>query len=303
MKIKIQKINFTLIEIIAAMAVFLIIMLILISFFVSAQSIWNLTRQKNSMYENARVALDLIGRDLQCLYYEQEKIPFFHHPGSSAIDNDTEALYFVSATNCLPCYDNNAKLCEIAYKFYNLDVPATPSTNPPIANAGWLVRSVTGDQQGINTSWNFYSKPTEKVLTETPPLGKIYHDTDATYAFTKESYSATGTKYSRDVFNTVIPYVVDLSFICYKKDGTVIGTGTPPSLATQNFHPLQNTSPTTQAEKQMIPYSIMIQLTLLDRESWLKWKSAGSSLANPILLNNARSFSRTVLIGERGQKY
>jgi prepilin-type N-terminal cleavage/methylation domain-containing protein len=279
---KVQKKGFTLIELMAAMGVFSIIMLILISFFISAQNIWNLTRQKNTMYENARIALDLIARDIQCIYYEQEKIPFYHHPGSAA-DNDTEALYFISTTNCLPNYDCNTRLCEIAYKFYNIDDPPAPA-KPTNARAGALVRSVTGDAQSTtNTAWNYYGKPSESVGVENPPLGKIYHATDDTYAFTRESYSA-GVKCSRDVFNTVIPYVVNLSYVCFKKDGTVIDT-------------------VSDANKKMIPYSIMIELTLLDRESWLKWKAVGSSPTDQLLLNNRRVFSRTVLIGERGQKY
>jgi len=260
--------SFTLIEIIAAMGVFSIIMLILLSFFSSAQNIWSLSRQRSTMYENARIALDLIARDIQCIYYEQEKIPFYHHPGS-AVANDTEALYFVSATNCPPNYDNNTRLCEIAYKFYNMD-DTTPGAT---TNRGWLVRSVTGDEKGLNAKCNYYG---------TPPLGKVYDDNDpgdATYAFTRGNNS-------RDAFNAVIPYVVNLSFICYKNDVTAvpIGTGTPNA-------------------KLMFPYSVMIELTILDRESWLKWKAATFVATSPILLNNQRTFSRTVLIGERGQKY
>jgi type II secretory pathway pseudopilin PulG len=277
MRIRIQKKNFTLIELIAAMGVFSIIMLLLISFFSSAQSIWNLTRQKNAMYENARISLDLMARDIQCIYYEYEKIPFYHYPGTGAV-NDTEALYFVSATNVLPNYDCNTRLCEIAYKFYNQDV----STAGAWTGHGWLVRSVTGDDKTTpNAAWNYYGKPTEKQAAETPPLGKVYDASDSSFAFTQNSNS-------RDVFNTVIPNVVNLSFKCFKNDGALID----PADISADYR-----------NSKMIPYSIMIELTLLDRESWLKWKAVGGLPTDPLLLNNRRVFSRTVLIGERGQKY
>lgn len=279
MRRRIQKKNFTLIELIAAMGVFSIIMLLLISFFSSAQSIWNLTRQKNAMYENARIALDLMARDIQCIYYEYEKIPFYHYPGTVAV-NDTEALYFVSATNVLPNYDCNTRLCEIAYKFYNQD---DLSIGPSWAKAGWLVRSVTGDDKAtINPRWNYYSTPAENF-----PNGKVYDPThplsDPTYAFTNDGSSS-------DAFNTVIPYVVSLKYTGFRNNGTMI-----------DINDLNATI--AETNRKMIPYSIMIELTLLDRESWLKWKAVGGSPTDPLLLNNRRVFSRTVLIGERGQKY
>ncbi len=293
MRNKTDRSGFTLIELIAAMGVFSIIMLVLLSFFSSAQNIWNLSRQKTTMYENARIALDLISRDLQCMYYEQGKVPFYHHPGTAANydsspgnnDNDTEALYFISATNCLPGYDNNTRLCEIAYKFYNIDLPVAPAV-PTTSRAGWLVRSVTGDQQGTNTKWNYYGKP-----EESPPNGKIYHASDSSYAFTNDESS-------RDVFSTVIPYVVDLKFICLKRDGTTM-------IETRDANGIMDPvdPPNTETIKKMIPYSIMIELTLLDRESWMKWAATSYDKTSPILLNNKRTFSRTVLIGERGQKY
>jgi hypothetical protein len=270
MRMKTHRKKFTLIELIAAMGVFSIIMLIMISLFSSTQKIWNLTRQKSTMYENARIALDIMARDIQCIYYEYGKVPFYHHPGSGAADNDTEALYFVSATNSLPSYDCNTRLCEIAYKFYNDE---NLTIGPAFAKEGWLVRSVTGDGKAtINPRWNYYGTPAENF-----PNGKVYAPSDPNYAFTKDASSS-------DAFNTVIPYVVSLKFTGFTKNGTMIDINDPtPTKADTN--------------RKMIPYSIMIELTLLDSESWLKWKAAGGSPTNQ------RVFSRTVLIGERGQKY
>jgi len=56
---------FTLIEMLAAMAIFVVIMFALFRFMVSAQQVWSMTNSSAEVYNNARIAMDLIGRDLQ----------------------------------------------------------------------------------------------------------------------------------------------------------------------------------------------------------------------------------------------
>ena len=124
-KIEIPRKYFTLIELMAAMGVFAIIMLIMLSFFSSAQKAWTNCANRGQIYENARIAMDLISRDLQCAYYDKDKIPFWNkgytnYILANAVYNQ-EALCFVSATNIAPdgC---NSKICEIKYQLYNLMV-------------------------------------------------------------------------------------------------------------------------------------------------------------------------------------
>ncbi|MEI6422677.1 MAG: prepilin-type N-terminal cleavage/methylation domain-containing protein, partial [Lentisphaerota bacterium] len=106
MKKKIFKKKFTLIELMAAMGVFAIIMLIMLTFFNSAQKAWTNCINRGQIYENARIAMDLIARDLQCVYYEKEKVPFWHKGYTSyAVANavyNQEALCFVSVTSITP---------------------------------------------------------------------------------------------------------------------------------------------------------------------------------------------------------
>ena len=122
MKNKILKKHFTLIELMAAMGVFAIIMLIMLTFFSSAQKAWTSCINRGQIYENARIAMDLISRDLQCAYYEKDKIPFWNkgytnYAVADAVYNQ-ESLCFVSVTNVAPdgC---NSKICEIKYQLYN----------------------------------------------------------------------------------------------------------------------------------------------------------------------------------------
>ncbi len=266
-----KKQNFTLVEMVVSLGVFSILMLIMFQLFTSAQKAWLNSSNRSSVYQDARMALELISRDIQCIYYEQGKVPFYHHPASGAA-NDTEALFFVSATSIGPSYTISSKLCEIAYKFYNADVG--------VAKNGWLVRSVTGDAEGSNTKWNFYNTwndPTPAIRT-TP-----YNDaSNAAYAFTQDSASS-------DAYNTIIPHVVNLTFKCFNKNGVEI-------------------DPTTDEVKRgTFPYSINIELSLLDPDSWKKWKAlggaGGGANADRIRDENLRTLSKTVSIGERGQTY
>ena len=64
---------FTLLELFVSMGVFAILMLALMQFFTSAQSIWTRSNTRYDMYDNARLALNLMATDLQCLYYDDYK--------------------------------------------------------------------------------------------------------------------------------------------------------------------------------------------------------------------------------------
>ena len=270
---------FTLIEMIVALGVFSLLAVIMLSFLSSAQRIWSTSANRSSVFENARLALGLIARDIQCSYYDQGSTPFYHYvPASASLDNnDRETLYFVSSTSCPPSYACNSKLCEIAYTFYAQDDTANA------CKLGWLVRSVTGDGQGTNSKWNFAGKAAEdKVYSNSNPG-------DSSFAFTKGSSS-------KDSYEYVIPYVTSLSFTCYNKKGEDIQTLTPPG---ENLN-------------KMFPYSVRVDLTLMDRESWLKWRALDSATptdladtgnAEAFRKNNERRFTRTILIGERGQRY
>ncbi|MFZ2655982.1 MAG: prepilin-type N-terminal cleavage/methylation domain-containing protein [Victivallales bacterium] len=253
---------FTLIELIAAMGVFAIIMVIVMSVFTAANRAWANCRDRGEVYENARVAMDLISRDIQCIYYEYRKVPFYHSTTSGP--NANEALFFTSATSIRPGAATS-KICEVAYSFYNVDTSG--------CKAGHLIRSVTADN--TPAKWNYYN---------TPALSKVFANSDATYAFTQDSTS-------KEAYNPVIPNVVSLSFNCLKRDGTLIVPAATP---------------------EMFPYSIVVNLTLLDSGSWAKWIAKSGDTSNPagdppaaktFREENQRKFSKTIIIGERNQQY
>lgn len=75
MKKKNRLFAFTLVEVIVSMAVFAILMLGLMQFFTSAQSLWTTTSNQVSTYEEARTAVNMLADDLLCLYSEDRSTP------------------------------------------------------------------------------------------------------------------------------------------------------------------------------------------------------------------------------------
>lgn len=150
-----RKTRFTLIEILAAMAVLIVLMAMVFTFFASAQKAWSITDTNTRIYENARVAFDLISRDLQCAATSEEparEIPFYQAFGTDFDPtnwNRRLGLYFVTVAE--PASAAKTKLCEIGYQLY---------TGNDASHSGdrfWFRRSRTCDSDGA--TWNFYGIP------------------------------------------------------------------------------------------------------------------------------------------------
>ena len=73
-----RKFCFTIVEVTVAMLVLAILLTIIMQFFDSAQKSWSLSSGKSTIYENARIALGLINRQIQGIYYEDGVVPFYH---------------------------------------------------------------------------------------------------------------------------------------------------------------------------------------------------------------------------------
>lgn len=78
---------FTLLELLVSMGVFAVLMLALMQFFTSAQGIWTRSNSRTDMFDSARLAMNMMAVDLQCLYYEDmhpATKKFFHLDGSDS---------------------------------------------------------------------------------------------------------------------------------------------------------------------------------------------------------------------------
>ncbi len=318
MQKRIYPIWFTLIEMIVAMGVFSVLLVIMLSFFGSAQRAWSDSSAIGEVYENARIAMDLMARDIQSAYYEADtagEIPFWHRGrmdsvwGANYEPYYNECLSFISVTDP-PNSNCSTKLCEVEYQ---LAYHNSGTTNPKLE--GWLRKSVTGDfnsdsPKTVNKRYNFRqnfnvgdtdgvpANPTKVFTGNYASRGDMIEDDGSGLNDT------SGVLPIKDGFKKIIPYMVHLEFHCFKKDGTEI-------------EPDATGSATT-----VFPYSINFKFILLDRTSWDKWKALGGdptqiyyNHAGNVLIENdnptakdfrlkrQRVFTKTIYLGDRGEKY
>ncbi|MFA4943652.1 MAG: hypothetical protein WC789_02995 [Lentisphaeria bacterium] len=136
--------RFTLIELLAAMAVLVILMFALFSFFGTAQKLWSHTETNTRIYENARTALDIITRDLQATIPNGEdagKIPFWIGKRETIATGDRDRLAFVAATEAFNGTESRA--VEVLYNYDATDFE--------------FKRALTGDD-ATTANWDFYAK-------------------------------------------------------------------------------------------------------------------------------------------------
>lgn len=127
---------FTLIELLASMAILGLIMVMLFSAFEQISKAWTQGESRVETFTEARAILDLMSRELsQAILTPQ--ITF---------RAEKNAVYFVAPVNVNPA--NHDDLCEVGYVFDKSD--STKITT--------LVRKLTEPSTG-NANWNFYGNP------------------------------------------------------------------------------------------------------------------------------------------------
>lgn len=128
---------FTLVELLAAMAIFTVMLGMVFAMLAGAQRAWSAVDRNTRIYENARILMDLITRDLQCAIASDtdgQEIPFTADPGTIT---DQDLLAFVAAVD--PPSEADSRLCEILYAWENYV----------------FKRSCIGDN--TESAWNFYT--------------------------------------------------------------------------------------------------------------------------------------------------
>ena len=274
---------FTLLEIIVSLAIFSILLTAGICFYNTVISINLDSSNVLEVRQNAQVALNLMARDIECLYYGGEGTAFWHW--KPAVKPSTweqyrnELLAFVSQTKVI----SNTSISDIGKVKYQKYF----STNHMDSNDGWLRRSVTGDLtsgQQLDSDWNY--------------VGNYYVGyTCSENNGVPEAVFTANSKACGD-YQKLIPCVIDLSFDCFDKDGDIID----PTVFTSksSVYNLRDIPPYNK-----VPCLVDITLTLMDRNSWTKWivlggkpnpdEDSGKSLE--FRLRHQWTFKRTVLVG------
>ena len=97
-----RKSSFTLLEIIVAMGVFSLLMAMTMQFFSGAQRIWSSSESRNTVYSDARVAMDLMATLLQSTYYKENETPFIIVENKTTSPADRDAIYFATKSPLRP---------------------------------------------------------------------------------------------------------------------------------------------------------------------------------------------------------
>ena len=290
-KLKIVRKYFTLVELLATMAILSILVLVAFQFFSTAQNTWSITEAKRSTFEDARIALDIISRDIECAYYGNGTAPFWHWNGgrpSGWGEYRNELIAFVSNTPIPPNSACASVLCEVKYQLYY-------ATSHSDTNDGWVRRSVTGSKNSDGTDnpkWNYLNNFT---------VGYTTNAGNPVSAFTANSNSS-------EDYQKLIPYVLDLSFTCDTDTdtGTVINPDTTTSTAADSYD--------VRVNQPYFPTVVTVSLTVMDRESWQKWiKLQGSNVyhgdfdeplnspSRNFRTSHQITFTKMVYLGNRGQ--
>ena len=110
--------RFTLVELLVSMGVLVIILGFILQFFIGSQRLWQSMEQRNSLYADARVAMDVMTTMLQNCFYSDGGIPF-----SIRRDDYRDKIYFATQSK------QNLPGGRLKYVSFQLgDASATPST-------------------------------------------------------------------------------------------------------------------------------------------------------------------------------
>ena len=313
---------YTIVEVMVAMGIFLVMMTIMMQFFTSAQKVWNSASKRNFMYADARVAMNVMTREIQSMLYDNDDdgtgiYPFWlEWIDIDDIDSETRtttlkdyfiankdlpeqgspaepyltALNFISTSDLKPV-DEGSDVCEIRYRF----VPAyfEGSTPYSISNVkgGKLERSCTAEYWTTGTA----TAPADYNFAATPyqgsnlPVGRLT---------TIWPFAAPVTA----PFQTVISGVYSMRFTCYKWGGSGLVRLDPMDRTSTG----EDTTGTAIADYNLamgtpVPVAIRIDMKLMDPKD-LKSLIVAIDDSNSKQIKNLkqkmRTFSKVIYLGK-----
>ncbi|MCP4177653.1 MAG: hypothetical protein GY756_07795 [bacterium] len=256
--------NYTLIELIITLGTLAVVLVVALQLFVTSEKAWKQSSNRVQVFENANIAIELMSREIQSIYYIEGETPFWFKSTDTNGDKwySNQSLNFLTYTN-LHNEGNTSQIAEAKYQLYYTD-------DADVDSAGWLMRSVT-----------------------TSNSDKFNYPNNITVGETGELNAFTANNDSSELFSKMIPYVTNLEFKCYDENDSIMTSS-------------------TDAPNQL-PYLIEIQLSVLDKVSWEKWKKLGGipsqliknsgepTIAKEYREGRERTFTKTVYIGKRGQ--
>ncbi len=258
--------KFTLIELLAAMAVFSIMLMISIRLFSGAQGLWLRSEQKTAAFANARVAMEFVASRLQSnVYYENVPFCIFNN-------SDSDQLLFVSR---MPLGSSGSnRLSSLRFFQFSLIDP-TDSNN---TNAGTLQLRIFSGRGKKKYSWVFPPYDDENRYFKNPG--------DA-FDYVHDALNDTNTE--DDTVVDVIENVIGINFECYK------------SVFESSSWKLEKHDYTSGNHLKTPPYLVEVEIMMLDsEESFKKWQEAGTAAKKKeVFAEFGYTFRRAVLLGKK----
>lgn len=320
--------HYTLVEVMMAMGIFLIMMTIMMQFFTSAQEVWNNSSKRNMLYADARVAMNLVTREIQSMLYNNDDdgvsgiYPFWYEwteldaslGSGEAVpttirtyfeDNDElpektdstsylTALNFISTTDLKPV-EQGSDVCEIRYRFIPVYSAGTPNSINDI-RGGKFERSCTAEYSGNPPTltsaalYNFAANPYVATSPTATRVTSIWSNTNP-------------PSISSAAFETVINGVYSMNFTCYVWNSglasyypmNTTGVDMNNNNTYSNYHYGLGTG-------TPLPIAIRIDMKLMDPKdlkklAWAIYQNDTKEIDD--LKPKIRTFSKVIYVGRR----
>lgn len=277
--------KFTLIELLAAMAVFSILLMLSLRLFSGSQQLWLRSEQKTDTFASARTAMEYMASRLQTLTYIEDPSEDKQYP----FEITDKSVWFIST---MAMADGGSRSRFLKFRLVD------PTGSSDYAGFLQMIKYEGHEGKGFfgqlfPTYYESDRRPRNvKTYNEAMDhLKKLFGEFDAADFDDNPKVDGVTTKAAAiDICENVI----DLKFKYF------VAEEDPADPDNFNKNKLDDEAKT--AKIYGAPYLVEIELKMLDsRESFLKWKEAGEIEKKRIFLEHGYTFSRAVLLGKKGK--
>ena len=261
-----RKTSFTLLEIIVAMGVFSLLMAMTMQFFSGAQRIWSSSESRNTVYSDARVAMDLMATLLQSTYYKEDETPFIIVKNRTTDPAERDAIYFPTKSSLRPRGDTS-----LFFATFQVD-----------SDNELLIATICDKDGETYRDLFFPSADSYETIADTM-YGNLNN-----YAKMKKTKEDEGVDEVKAT--TIIPNITSFKI----SPGIYNYNGTPE--IQWNQHDKSSGGVTYYP---YVPALVRIELGILPDPYYERWLNASGSEKTDILKEQEKKFTRIVFIGDR----
>ncbi|MBQ4329108.1 MAG: type II secretion system protein [Lentisphaeria bacterium] len=296
--------RFTLIELLAAMAVFSILLMLSLRLFSGSQQLWLRSEQKTDTFASARTAMEYMASRMQTLTYiedtdENKWYPFEITDNSiwfistmAMADGDSQRRFLkFRLVDPKGSSDYAGFLQMIKYDGHQQKRKGFFGELFPSYGESRRKKYVTTDDDG-NETVEVVERKIKSYEDAMKHLEKLFEKFDSNDF--KDNPVVDGAR-TNAVAIDICENVIGLKFTRFVAEED---PDDPDNADKNKLNAQAKTGKTNDA-----PYLVEIELKMLDsRESFLKWKEAGDTEKKRIFLEHGYTFSRAVLLGKKGSK-